>query len=347
MTKNFLFSLILIVLAAFSAFAQDLPTPTPTPNRIETNIISDTIEGLPKPANLNLQLRSLETILSEAEKQAQNYREEFKNLLADETKTFQTYDKHGQPKNQKVIESTFLVYQSPKRQNGSVELRNVLKVDGEPVSNSQQRSEGLLNELQKTTTYEKELQKIQDESLRYDKTIEISGMTLSEAITLSANMRPFFDYQLVGTEDYEGSQVYVVSYQQNKKSPYIGIDEKIADTAESHIEFKLNLPGKLKNTESFLRGKLWIDAQTFQIRREVREVTVQTPTPVVVLRTEFSYQPSNYGLLLPKQIVLIDNNLKKVSNGNQYEPITDNKVTFDYKNFRQTNVDIKILDDTE
>lgn len=289
----------------------------------------------------------LQNILAEAEKQTQNYREEFRNLLADETKTFQSYDKNGQPKDQRIVESTFLVYQSPKRQNGSVELRNVMKVDGAPVSDSQKRSEALLAELQKTTTYEKELVKIQSESLRFDKTLEISGMTLAEAVALSPNLRSFFDFQLDGTEDYEGSQVYVVSYQQTKKTPLIRINDDGSKDDQPSVDLRIGLPGKLKSAEVSLRGKLWIDAQTYQVRREVREVTVQTPTPVVAQRTELIYQPSSYGILLPKQIILTDNNLKKVSNGDQYEPISNTKVTFDYKNFRKTDVDVKIIDDTE
>jgi phenylacetate-coenzyme A ligase PaaK-like adenylate-forming protein len=38
---------------------------------------------------------NLETILAEAQKQSEAYRESFRNLLAEETKTFEEFDKNG------------------------------------------------------------------------------------------------------------------------------------------------------------------------------------------------------------------------------------------------------------
>lgn len=321
MAKKFLFGILIVILTALGVSAQKMSPPDTSAN--------------------------LETILSEAEKQAQNYQEEFKNLLANETKIFQTYDKYGKEKNKTVVESTFLVYQSPKNQQAGAELRNVLKVNDELVPDSQKRSDQLFAELQKTTTLEKELEKIQSEGSRYDKTLEINGLTLIKAVTLSENLRPFFDYKLLGTENYEGSEVYVVSYQQTKKSPFITVNDSRADSSGVKLDFKFDLPGKLKKADALLRGKFWIDTKTYQILREDRELTVQTPDPVVVLQTTLAYQPSEYGIYVPKEITLVENNLKKISNGNQYEPVTDIKAKFDYKDFRKTNTDVKIIDDDQ
>lgn len=316
MTKKFLFIVSLVVLTAISGAAQNSP-----------------------PV-------SLETILSEAEKQSLNYREEFKNLLAEETKTFQDFDKKGQLKDKTVVESTFLVYQSPKNKNASAELRNVLKVDGKLLPDSQQRADQLLAELHKTTTYQKELERIQKEGSRYDKTLDITGLTLFKGIPLAANLRPFFDYKFLGTENYQGNETYIVGYQQTRKSPFIAFNETAANPNELRLDFKIGLPGKLKKAEALLRGKLWIDAKTFQIRREERELTVLTPEPVVLLQTNLTYQPSDYGIFVPKEISLVSNNLKK-SNKNQYTAVNDTKITFDYSNFRKTDVDVKILDDDQ
>lgn len=318
MTKNFIRVGILMVLAAFGVCGQ-----TPSPSQ-------------PAP--------TLETILSEANKQRQNYQEEFKNLLADEKKTFEKYNKNGEVKQQTVVESTFLVYQSSKDKNASSELRNITKVDGKILPDSQKRSDQLFAELQKTTTLKKELEKIQSEGSRYDKTLEVNGLTVSEALVLSDNLRPYFDFKLIGAENYQGNNVYLVSYQQTKKSPYISLNGNLdVKPNEPGFGFKLSVPGALKKSDAFLRGKLWIDAKTFQIWREERELTIQTPSPVALLETVLDYQTSDYGILVPKQISLLSNEVKK--NSNQYTALKDTKVSFDYSKFRKTEVDVKVLDD--
>ncbi len=63
--------------------------------------------GQTEPASV-----SLETILKNASAQNVVYEEEFKNLLAKETKTVEKYGKNGEVKKQNVIEANFVVYQS-------------------------------------------------------------------------------------------------------------------------------------------------------------------------------------------------------------------------------------------
>jgi Skp family chaperone for outer membrane proteins len=174
MIEKFVYVLLVTALMTVCVFAQ---TPTPTPV-------------------------NLEMILTEAEKQTANYQETFRDLLATETKTFESYDKNGEPKERTVIESIFLVYQSSKDGRSSAELRNIVKKDDKLVPDSQARADRFLAELEKTTTLEKELEKIQQEGSRYDKTLEISGFTLYEGIALSTNLRSVFDFKLLGSENY-------------------------------------------------------------------------------------------------------------------------------------------------
>ena len=111
MSKKILF--VIFILSAFSAFAQDMQTmPSPQPT--------------PSPP-------SLDTILGEAAKQTENYRETFRDLLATETKTFERYEKNGDLDDRTKVESNFFVYQSSKDGKTSSELRNVVKVDDELV----------------------------------------------------------------------------------------------------------------------------------------------------------------------------------------------------------------------
>ena len=192
------------------------------------------------------------------------------------------------------------------------------KVDGKLVPNSQARADRFLGELQKTKTVEKELEKIQDESLRYDDKFIIYGMTLYEAIPLSEDLRPFFDFKLDGTENYQGRDVYVINYRQTKKTPFITIDEKKSKEPGLKADFDLNLPGSLKKKDKFLQGKLWIDAETFQLLREEREIVVQTSTPLVAQKTVFEYVPSQYEIYVPKRITFTDYDFKKGASKNDF-----------------------------
>lgn len=287
----------------------------------------------------------LEEILTKTSIQTANFQEAFKNLLALETKTFETFDKNGQVKKQNKVESDFLVYQSSKNDKISFELRNVKSVDGKPIPSADQNAGQFFAELNKATTLKSQLEKIQKTSSKYDKTLDVSGLTLYEGIILSNNLRPFFDYQLEPIQDFQGKQVYVLDYQQNKPSPFISINGKGVDINNPGLEFDVEVPSEFKKNEIFLRGKLFIDTQTFQILREERELTVQSSEPLVLLRTEFDYQPSIYEILVPKQINLILNDIKK--NDGKFTAVKNTKITFDYSNFRKTETDVKILDDTE
>jgi len=265
--------------------------------------------------------------------------------LAEETKIFEEFDKTGNSDERTAVKSNFLVYQSGKEANVTTELRNVVEVNGKPVPNSQKRSSDFLAELEKTTTLEKELNKIQREGSKYDKTIEVYGLTLNEAIVLSPKIRPFFDFKLLGAENYRGNDVYVISYQQTKKSPYNVVNGKDSVSSEAILKFRLDIPGALKNNDTFLRGKLWIDAKNFQLRREEQELTVNVTAPLTLLTTIFEYQPSNYGILVPKTISVTTYELKKQKADGRFVPLKDTNVNFDYSKFRQTNVEVKILDD--
>jgi hypothetical protein len=329
MMKKIIYTAILTALTAVCTTAQ---TPAPKP----------TIQPSPMVAPAPV---TLDTILGEATKQITVYRETFRDLLATETKTFENYDKDGELDESSIVESIFLVYRSAKDDNASTELRNILKVDDKPVPESQARADRFLSEVQKTATAEKELEKIEKEGLRYDRTIKVYGYTFDQGIALSENIRPVCDFKLAGTETIDGVETYLISYQQVKSSPYITVNAKSPDTKGGSAEFNTDIPGALKKTDKFLRGKLWIDKQTFQIRREERQLAIQTPTPIIANETIFEYASSEFGILVPKKISFLENDIKKVSKSEDYVTVKDITVNFEYSKFRKTNVEVKILDD--
>lgn len=317
MTKYLIVS-VLILAAAVSVFGQ-APTPLPTPV-------------------------SVENIVAQAGLQTINYREAFNNLLAEETKTFEDFDKKGEPKERRVIESNFIVYQSVKDPTIISEYRNVFKVDGKDVTDNEQRAQEFFEKVLKSTTAEKELARIQDESNRYDKALDVSGLTLYQAPILAEHVRPAFDFELAGQDIIDGAEVYVISYRQKTKSPYVIFNNDQPIPKQLWISFDFSLPGSIKNSNVFLRGKFWIDKQTFQIWREEREVTFQpsvSDKQFVAMRTEFDYQKSEFGILTPKQIIMSDFQVKSKDKGREISTSIDSRATFEYTKFSKSNVEVK------
>lgn len=294
------------------------------------------------------QTDDLTTILQNANLQTQKYGEEFKNLLANETKTFETFDSGGNVKKRTVIESNFIVFQSEKTTTESVttEYRSVTKVNEKAVGDVEKRTADLFEQIAKAKSVREELDRIQKESSRYDKNLEVSGFTLLQAPVLDDNLRSFFEFVIIERETVGGREVFVVGYRQTKQSPNILINEKNSNAKGLILNFDANLPDSFKKSDVFLRGKIWIDAQTFQIWREERELTAQKNSETVVLqKSDFEYQPSDFGILVPKQISLVQNKVKKKDN--KFSETKNQRVEFTYSRFRKSNVDVKILDDNQ
>ena len=288
--------------------------------------------------------QDLTAILQNANLQTQKYDAEFKNLLADETKTFETFDSEGNVKKRTVIESNFIVLQSEKSAGSPAEYRSVTKVNGKTVGDIEKRNADLFEQLAKAKSAREELEKIQKESARYDKNLEISGFTLLQSPVLDDALRPFFEFSMLGRETVGGREVFVVGYRQTKQSPNILINQKNPSDKGLNLNLEVDLPDSFKKSEVFLRGKLWIDAETFQIWREEREVAATKDSNTVVLqRSEFEYQPSDFGILVPKQISLVENRIKK--DAGKFVELKNQRVQFQYSRFRKSNVEVQILDD--
>lgn len=283
----------------------------------------------------------LETILAEAEKQTTVYRENFNNLLAEETKTFEKYDKKGKLDDTRTVEANFLVYQSAKNPNFIAEYRNVTKVDGKTVGDNEKRAEDFFEKVLKSTTADKELDKIREENSRYDKDLVINGITLNQATVLAAHIRPSFDFKIAGREQVEGREMFLVTYRQSRKSPYIFVNEN-AKADKLFLEFDVDAPGSAKDLNGFLRGQLWIDAETFEVWRERRELTVQpsgAANPFVVIETDFDYQKSEGIGITPKRIVLTDYNLKRKDG--ELRILKETRATFEYTKFTKSDVEVE------
>ena len=284
----------------------------------------------------------LDSILKKADAETQRYREEFKNLLSEETKIFEIFSKDGELKKRTTVESNFIIYRSAKDPNLSTEYRNVFKVDGKPVGDSEKRTTELFEKIARADSVHQELARIQRESSRYDKTLVIDDLTLLQTPILAEYSRPYFNFRLAGRETAVGVEVLVVEYKQTKPSPYILIDENTADMNKLTLGFHLDLPDWLNKSNVFLRGRLWIDAKTFQIWHEQRELAARTENgsdEIVLLRSEFDYHPSDFGILVPKKIVFTYFAIR--TKGPLVRTVLDTKATFEYSKFSKSDVEVE------
>lgn len=285
----------------------------------------------------------LTQIINDAAEKRLAYINEFKNLLAQETKSFEVYGKNGDVKKRRSVVSTFIVYPLSRKEGGVAEFRNVISVDGKTLNDSEQRAQNFFNDVAKAESSANETDKIEKEGSRYDQEISINGLTLYQAPVLAENLRPFFDFALEGTDVVNGQQVHVISYRQSKDSPYVTIDPKRAPgDGKLTLIYDLDL-SDMRSAVPRLNGKLWVDAASFRIRKESRTLTVttnNTPTAVRAIETTLEYQNSSFEILTPRRLYFLQYELGKKAQDSR----KDVSVAFDYTNFTKPDVEVKSAD---
>lgn len=282
----------------------------------------------------------IEEIVNNASQQATNYSESFKNLLAEEVKVFETFDKNGKSKIKRTVGSTFIVYGLQNADGQIVEFRNVTTVDGKPVGGTDNRAQSFFEKITAAVDSARERQQLADESLRFDPDIRIIGVTLFQAVPLMPKVRLALEITRLPDEMLGGKKVVVLGYQQIKQTREIEINTKNSEgSGDAAMNFYLDLKLDPPGTER-LRGTFWIDADTFQTRREIREITAQPANfiaPVVLSRTEFTYTDSLFDILTPSSIVYTDYDLDK----KKMVSFADLRVTFTYSKFSRADVEVK------
>lgn len=271
------------------------------------------------------------------------YVDEFKNLISQETKSFEIYDKKGAIRKRRTVDSTFLVYQLSRDEKRIAEFRNVISVDGKPLSSVDKRAASLFESISRSESSKKELEKLQNESLRFDEELFITDLTLFQAVALAENMRPYFEFRLAGKESIDGVEVYVLSYRQVKKSPYIFMDPKMQPT-DGSLSVYFDVGRKFNgDAGERLSGTFWIDASTFQVRRELRALTLKpdgVSTPVKFAETTFEYQNSDFGILTPQKITHAQYRIDPDKRTSSKEAV----VAFVYDKFTKPDVEVRSSD---
>lgn len=282
---------------------------------------------------------SIDEIIINAAEQRKTYIGEFKNLLSQETKTFKIFDKKGEVKKRRSVVSIFIVYQLSKDDRSVAEYRNVVSVDGKKVEDSDKRAQDFFDDIAKVDSSKKELEKLDREGSRFDEEISLNLFTLYQAVPLAENIRPSLVFRLEREDLDAGNRVYVVSYSQVKNSPYvlIGGQQDIGD-GKPALKYETGLDDKVAAIR--LNGEFWIDAVTFQVRREQRTLSVLPEgwnATAVIAETIFNYQDSNFGILIPKKIEHTQFDIRK----KERISVKDSKVTFEYAKFTKPDVEVK------
>ena len=148
--------------------------------------------------------------------------------------------------------------------------------------------------------------------------------------TLDENARESFQFTPAGREQVNGHDVIVLDYQQVSHTPSLKSDLK-------------GLPAPLKGAEVFYRGRLWLDAETARLRREVREVTLRLPSlshPLVLYRFELDYADSRFGFLTPRRIVVTIYSRGRTGADKKPELLLGGKITFEYGAFSRFAVEV-------
>lgn len=291
-----------------------------------TNASISFAQQAPQPAADQAELNEL---ISRAAIKMKEYKTGFKDLTAEEEQKVEEYDDKGKLKKQRRIASDLFIYQSQLDPLQMIEYRDVKSVDGKAVKKREERLVNLLSKSAKADSVKKELDRITRESRRYDLNYSFYGWTLHQGTPLYENTRGSFQFKLAGREQINGHDAIVIEYRQVSDNP--------------ELAMKLSsLPSHLKGAWTRYRGRLWLDTDTAQIRREVREMTMEHPSltrSLVIIRYDLNYADSRFGFLTPQRIE-INTYLHGRTGADKHPELgLGGKVTFEYGAFIRFAVD--------
>lgn len=269
----------------------------------------------------------LQELIRRAALSVGQYKAKFKDLAADEEQKVEEYDGEGKLKRQRRVVSDLIIYQSQLDAALTTEYRYVRVVDGVAVAKREERLVNLFKRLAKADSVKKELDRISRESRRYDQRYSMYGLTLNQGLLLDESLRTSFQFTDAGREQIQGRDVIVLQYHQVAQNP--------------QLTTELSLPAVLKGAEPLYRGRLWLDAETAQIRREERELTLRHSAwnhPLIYMRFEFEYVGSPFGILTPQRIVWSTYDRGRTGADKMPELLLGGKVTYEYSSFRRFDV---------
>lgn len=286
---------------------------------------------------------NLEELIKKAEKSVINYVQTFKNLSADEKKDFKYYKKDGNIDESRIIKSTLIIYQ-PENSRATYEFRNPLEYNSKSVAKSDEKIGDFFEKLAKAKNDSKILNQIRSESERYDGFFKSYGVTLNP-VTPLFELRPFFEFKIIGKDKIEGREVFIVEYVQTKPTLLYKVNATNEELKQEPRGTGFNglIPNKFRPTNPRMSGKLWLDANTGQIWRNQFKIVINPAIlnhSVDFQENDYQYQSSQFGILVPKSARNLnykiegdsDKNLRAFKYADRY---------FEYSNFASVASEIK------
>lgn len=282
---------------------------------------------------------AVDTIVARVAAERENFISTFQNLTALETKSFTIFDRSGRVRKKRVVASNLIIYRLSSSDDLVAEFRNVIAVDGKPLSDAAARTTEFFAKLAKSETSRSELDRIEDESLRYDPHIKISGLTLFQAIAVAENIRPSMRFRVKPAAD-DSAHDLKIDFEQVAESAFIRVNRGSApDPNKTSISFEIEGRENEPLNER-IRGMLWIDAKSYQVVKEIRETTVTPadfPLPVVISRTTSEYRSSEFGILTPAKIT---QELFRLDRKRKVA-VADITAVFEYSAFTKPDVEVR------
>jgi hypothetical protein len=268
---------------------------------------------------------SFEKILEQASKSRRHYVETFKNLTAEETKLTEIFDEDGTVTSQRKVLSYLIVYQSERDNQYASEYRVTREVDGRLIHNSARRAEKLFNDLSRAKTTKEETERLREENMRHTLRYYRWNVTLHPAASLEEIAWPYYDYEITGREKPGEQETVILSYSRKSLTP-----------AEAR-----GLLRDFKNPQVGDRGRVWLDARTFQICRWENEHIArhfETGKILVIARDEVDYVKSEFGIMVPGRLITTFFDSLKWKKGHEPRALTGGRITYTYSPFKRFNV---------
>ena len=262
-------------------------------------------------------------LLDRAENSRRQYVDAFRDLTALETLTTEVLDKDAKIARRRTVVSDFYVYPLKFRPDAVREYRIARQVDGKARGNPMDEALKLFRALAKATTFEQEDEAILEQNFRHVVRFIIVGLAVSPLTPLHAAQRQNFTFAIGGGELIDGSPVNMLTYESSTFRP-----------TPSRV-----LYNGFKNPRRGWRGRAWLDASDWHIRRWVDDEVVvddDIRTPAVLMHREIDYESSALGVV-PKRIAVAT----FTKSGNKKTPqllVPVIRQTFTYEAFKRLNV---------
>jgi pimeloyl-ACP methyl ester carboxylesterase len=272
----------------------------------------------------------LEELLDRLSAHTESYKETFKDLTAQERRTFELLAPDGTVLKQNRLVAELIVYPSQRNANRATEFRNIREVDGQRVEKRDVRLEKLFERLKKDDSADKELGRIIKESTRYDFGYQLSGYMFYKAMATWKILRPLFEYEAPGRERVGERELLAIRFEQKQfRKDMFGLDQ-IFDPALF--------------TGPMMRGAYWVDPDTAQIWREHHEIFFrnnQSAETYKVVEVDFDFASSKFEVFLPRRVMLQHFKLLKTKKGEPLRMYRSAKVVSDLSDFQRFNTEGK------